>query len=71
MRDSHLTYRPTAGWSYGYFYEGWDALISAYWTIVTITTIGYGDYAPSSQMGRFAMSFYILLCGGITNPNST
>ena len=55
----------TLGFVYGVYYEGWSALVSFYWTIITITTVGYGDFAPTTQEGRLFMSFYILACGGI------
>ena len=46
-------------------YEGWSLITSFYWVMVTITTVGYGDFAPSDQTSRFVMSFYILICAGL------
>lgn len=34
---------------------------SIYWTIVTITTVGYGDISPQTTMGQFIASFAMLL----------
>ena len=31
-----------------------------YWTIVTITTVGYGDIAPSTALGQFIASLTML-----------
>jgi len=54
----------TIGTLYGVTGEDWNFVESLYWTVVTITTVGYGDYAPSTQSGRLAISFFILAgCG--------
>jgi len=49
---------------YGTWYEEWSFVESLYWTIVTCTTVGYGDYAPSTQKARMIVSFFILIAGG-------
>jgi Kef-type K+ transport systems, predicted NAD-binding component len=38
---------------------------SIYWAIVTITTVGYGDIAPATTLGKFIASFIMLLGYGI------
>jgi Kef-type K+ transport systems, predicted NAD-binding component len=38
---------------------------SIYWAIVTITTVGYGDIAPVTTLGKFIASFIMLLGYGI------
>lgn len=38
---------------------------SVYWAIVTITTVGYGDVAPATPLGKFIASFIMLLGYGI------
>ncbi len=35
---------------------------SIYWTIVTITTVGYGDIVPQTSLGKWVASV-IMLCG--------
>lgn len=41
--------------------EDWTWIESFYFTIVTITTVGYGDIAPSNDITRLVVSFYILI----------
>lgn len=38
---------------------------SIYWTIVTLTTVGYGDISPSTPLGQFVASFVMVLGYGI------
>lgn len=38
---------------------------SIYWAIVTITTVGYGDLAPATPLGKVIASFIMLLGYGI------
>ena len=34
---------------------------SIYWAIVTITTVGYGDIAPHTNLGKFISSFLMII----------
>jgi voltage-gated potassium channel len=36
-----------------------------YWTVVTLTTVGYGDIAPSSPLGQAIASLVMILGYGI------
>ena len=36
-----------------------------YWAIVTLTTVGYGDIAPVSTLGKFIASFVMIIGYGI------
>lgn len=38
---------------------------SIYWTIVTLTTVGYGDIAPQTGLGQFLATFIMILGYGI------
>ncbi len=38
---------------------------SVYWAILTLTTVGYGDIAPQTDLGRFAASIVMILGYGI------
>jgi len=39
--------------------------ISIYWAITTMTTVGFGDLAPKTDLGRFIASLQMLLGWGI------
>lgn len=39
--------------------------ISIYWTIVTLTTVGYGDISPQTPLGQFIASLVMILGYGI------
>jgi hypothetical protein len=41
--------------------EGWNYIDSFYFTVVTLTTIGYGDIVPITNIGKIATSIYALL----------
>lgn len=56
--------------------EGWNLLDSIYFVVITITTIGYGDLAPATELGKIftiffsffgiAMAFYLVSLIGTT-----
>ena len=41
--------------------EGWNYLDSLYFTVVTVTTIGYGDLVPQTDMGKIFTIFFSFL----------
>jgi voltage-gated potassium channel Kch len=45
--------------------EGWRYLDSMYFTVVTVTTIGYGDFTPKTDLGKIITIFYLFLGVGI------
>ena len=53
------------GTLYGIIQEDWNFIQSFYWSIVTLTTVGYGDFTPQSQSSRLISSFYIIFSTGI------
>lgn len=45
--------------------EGYGGFLDAvYWTVVSVTSTGYGDISPKTPLGRF-LTIFILLCGVI------
>jgi hypothetical protein len=45
--------------------EDWSLIESFYFCVVTATTIGYGDFAPTTDAGRLVCVVYILLSVGL------
>jgi voltage-gated potassium channel len=45
--------------------EGWGYLDALYFTVITLTTVGYGDFAPQTNLGKIFSMLYILLGLGV------
>lgn len=41
--------------------EGWTPIEAFYWAVVSIATVGYGDYYPTNNKGRLFTIFYLLI----------
>ncbi len=48
-----------------HFLEGWSWVDSFYFSVITLTTIGYGDLAPKTDAGKIFTMLYILVGLGI------
>ena len=51
-----------AGTVFYRIFEGWSWLDSFYFTVVTLTTVGYGDLSPSGPFSR-AFTIVLILAG--------
>ena len=45
--------------------EGWSYLDALYFSLITLTTVGYGDFSPATPLGKLMAMLYILLRLGI------
>lgn len=45
--------------------EDWTIVESLYFSVVTLTTVGFGDFAPTSDAGQIFTIFYILTGIGV------
>ncbi len=48
-----------------HYLEGWTWLDSFYFSFITLTTIGFGDFAPETNAGKIFTIFYIVLGVGV------
>ena len=47
------------------YLEGWGWIDSIYFSVITLTTVGYGDLSPQTDAGKIFTIFYIIIGIGI------
>lgn len=47
------------------YLEGWSWLDSIYFSVITLTTVGYGDFSPQTDAGKLFTLFYIIIGIGV------
>lgn len=48
-----------------HYLEGWSWIDSVYFSVITLTTVGYGDFSPQTDEGKIFTIFYIFIGIGI------
>jgi hypothetical protein len=43
-----------------HFLEGWSLIDSLYFTVITLATVGYGDFTPSTPVARLFTVFFVI-----------
>ena len=44
-----------------HFVEGWTWVDCIYFSVITLSTIGYGDFSPQTDAGKIFTIFYIII----------
>lgn len=55
----------TGGSIFYHAVEGWSWLDSIYFSVITLTTVGYGDLVPTTAASKIFTMFYVFIGVGI------
>ncbi|OEK05742.1 potassium channel family protein [Roseivirga misakiensis] len=55
----------TVGTVVYHYVEGWNWLDSLYFSVIALTTIGFGDFAPQTDLGKAFTIVYIIVGVGL------
>ena len=47
------------------FQEDFSWIDSLYFTVITLTTVGYGDLSPATTLGKVFTTFYVIIGVGV------
>lgn len=53
------------GTTFYHFVEGWRWLDSLYFCVITLATVGYGDFSPQTDAGKIFTMLYIFIGIGL------
>lgn len=48
-----------------HYIEGWGYIDAAYFSVMTVSTVGYGDFSPQTVAGKIFTIFYVLVGLGV------
>lgn len=54
-----------SGTVFFHFVEGWGWIDSCFFTVVTLSTLGYGELVPATPLGKFATTGSIIVGLGV------
>ena len=54
-----------AGATFYHFVEGWRWLDSLYFSVITLATVGYGDFSPKTDAGKIFTMLYVFIGIGL------
>lgn len=44
-----------------HFIENWGWIDSLYFSVITLTTVGYGDFTPTTQLSKIFTIVYVMI----------
>lgn len=50
-----------SGTLFYHFVEGWKVLDALYFSVITLATVGYGDFSPKTDAGKVFTIIYIIV----------
>ncbi|MEQ9693308.1 potassium channel family protein [Shimia sp. SDUM112013] len=54
-----------SGTVFFHYVEGWSWLDSYFFSVITLSTVGYGELVPQTALGRFGTTVYIFVGIGV------